>query len=394
MQGVLLIAHHDFGGAHVRYVQRVVALHAPVQVLVGRLVVAALHVVFAQVTLPYVHDVEVYRRIGVAAVEQPPHCGRVALLQRKPHADGVGVVYGRLVAELREERLGRFKRLARQVILPEVQVEVGHVHQAQVHVVTVVHAVVLNQLLHALKNGQRRLVVARIIIVVAVICQEVELHVQRHEREVAVCRPVTFKRRVMVSEVEVYPAKPQVQAYVVFLRLLQRVGQEQCAAVPVSCARHVVGRHVSVAKVGAHVGEAFFRVAAEQQRVSLAVSAYRHARFVVQLVIMTALDVQQHAPHAVNPRRALLPCQVSVHLVPAQCQSVWHAALHGISHHPQVPVTAREAVIGTLETGFQHVERAWRVGRQRVVSGGEGGRFLSGAHAVAAIASSTRDGQA
>lgn len=60
-----------------------------------------------------------------------------------------------------------------------------------------------------------------------------------------------------------------VEAGVVFFRQLERVGKEQCAAVPPCGVGHVVGRHIGVAQVGAHVRQAVFGVAAEEQRVSL-----------------------------------------------------------------------------------------------------------------------------
>ena len=266
LQRVLRVAHHYFRCAHVHYVvlERVVACVAFRQVVVRTLVVALPHVVLAQVAVAYVGHVEVHRGRYPLVGQYAAYCCGVAGLQRERDHDCMAVVQCRLVAYLVEEGVDFVHQPPCLLLLSEVHFHVGHVYLAYVHLVAVVHSVRLEKLLHSRKHGFRATVVARIVVVIAVVRKEVQLHVERHQPEVAVGYAVATERRIEVSEVKVYPSEPHVQAYVVLVGQFQRVRKEQCAPVPPRGARHVVGRHVRVAQVGAHVGQVAFAVAARQ----------------------------------------------------------------------------------------------------------------------------------
>ena len=197
---VLRVAHHYFRRPHVGNVvfQRVVAPYVVFECDVSLLVVTFPYEILEQVPVAYVHQVEVYCRRRCLLVQYALCFCRVAFLQRQPYAYGVAVVYGRGVAYLVEVRVGPVEQACGFGGLSEVQQYVGHVKFAYIHLIAVLHAVFGKQLFLSAEHGFGFFVVFGIIVVVAVVCQEVQLHVHRHEREALVRPLVAVQCRVKV----------------------------------------------------------------------------------------------------------------------------------------------------------------------------------------------------
>lgn len=182
LQRVLRVSHHNFRRTHICGVmlERVVALNAPHKVFVCLLIVSGLGIILAQIALAYVHKVEVNHGVDLFLLEYTSDLIDITFFQGKAYAYRVAVIYRHVVVYAAEEGFCLVEIPVCLCHVAEIEIYVGHVYLAQIHLVALLHAALLKQFLEPKEYGQGRRIVFSVIVIVAVVVKEVELQVERH----------------------------------------------------------------------------------------------------------------------------------------------------------------------------------------------------------------------